>query len=76
MGITDPQAGVEFIWEQFENRTSEAQKVLKELQNFPEVTSEDPDNLWKFSIVCMQARKLASTEQGGALLIRPVHSPP
>ena len=42
MGITDPQAGVEFIWEQFqrkfENRTAEAQKVLKELQNFPEVT--------------------------------------
>ena len=38
MGVTDPDSGLEFIWEQFEERfgqhSSEAEKILRELRNF------------------------------------------
>ena len=57
------------IRSKIKRRSSEAKEVLKELQNFPVVTKENPNLLWKFSVVCMQAKSLASTEQGRTLAV-------
>ena len=71
--MTDPQTGLDFIWSQlndrFKKKCSGAREVLKELQNFQEVKQNDPETLWKFSVVCQQAKTLASTEQGRALAV-------
>ena len=73
MGVTDPQTGLEFIWKQlndrFKKKSSGAKEVLKELQNFPEVRPNDPEGLWKFSVICEQAKTLAATDQGRALAV-------
>ena len=73
MGITDPQAALEFVWgefaERFKRQPPAAKKVLAELHPFKQVRVDNHDSLWKFALVCRQAKMLSSTEQGRALAV-------
>ena len=73
MAADNPDEALEFVWNaldsRFKSHSVAAEKLLMELQQFPLVSSDDPNNLWNFSLACKQANMLMDTEQGRELTI-------
>ena len=73
MGIADPQTALDFVWgelsERFKRHPPAAKEVLAELHTFKQIRADDSEALWKFALVCRQAKMLSATEQGRALAV-------
>ena len=68
VGYTDPRETVQCIWDEFEEdfglQPSAASSVLKQLQEYEEVSEKNREGLREFKAICRQAVRLASTEEG------------
>ena len=71
MSIADDAIALKFLCKEFERLYDDqphlADKILRELQQFPIVSRKDPEKIRKFSYTCNRAMHLAMTHHGESL---------